>query len=70
MNDFLTMIKSIDLNNLLNIFDIQIAIAVILVFTLFRGAFATTIISIYYKIIKEAMFFERIKKLIMERRKK
>ena len=53
MNDFLTMIKSIDLNNLLNIFDIQIAIAVILVFTLFRGVFATTIISIYYKIIKK-----------------
>lgn len=48
MNAFLS---NIDVDNLLNIFDIQIAIAVILVFTLFRGAFATAIIKVYYRII-------------------
>ena len=53
MNNIKAMIQNIDVNNLLDIFDIQIAIAVILAFTLFRVAFATAIIKIYYKIINK-----------------
>ena len=52
-NNFLSLLTNIDINNLLNIFDIQIAIAMILIFTLFRGAFATAVIKLYYKIIKK-----------------
>ena len=53
MNDFVSLLKTIDVKSLMDIFDIQIAIAVILVFTLFRGAFATAIIKIYYKIVNK-----------------
>lgn len=53
MSSIESWIQSIDINNLLDIFDIQISIAVILVFTLFRGAFASGIIKVYYKIVKK-----------------
>ena len=53
MNDSVSLLKTIDVKSLMDIFDIQIAIAVILVFTLFRGAFATAIIKIYYKIVNK-----------------
>lgn len=52
MENFKQMLLSIDINNLLKIFDIQIAIAVLLVFVVFRNAFSKLIIKIYYKIIK------------------
>lgn len=52
MEDLKQMLNSIDLNNLLKIFDIQIAIAVLLFFILFRTLFSRIIIKIYYKIIK------------------
>lgn len=47
------MITSIDLNNLLAIFDIQIAIAVILIFILFRKVFSSLVIKFYYMLIKK-----------------
>lgn len=53
MDNIVSMLENIDIKNLMDIFDIQIAIAVILVFTLFRGAFATAIIKIYYRIVKK-----------------
>lgn len=46
------MLNSIDLNNLLKIFDIQISIAVLLFFVVFRTIFSRIIIKIYYKITK------------------
>ena len=46
------MITSIDLDNLLKIFDIQIAIGVLLFFVLFRKILASLLIKIYYAIIK------------------
>ena len=45
-------ITSIDINKLLTIFDIQIAIGIILFFFLFRFIFTKLIIKIYYMIIK------------------
>lgn len=39
MDKIQEMITSIDLNNVLKIFDIQIAVAVALMFILFRGVF-------------------------------
>lgn len=47
-------ITSIDLNRLLTIFDIQIAIGTVIFFFIFRNIFAKLIIKIYYKIIKSA----------------
>lgn len=44
-------ITSIDLNSLLKIFDIQIAIGTVLFFFIFRTAFTKLIIRIYYKLI-------------------
>ena len=41
-----------NLNDLLKIFDIQIAIAVLLFFVIFRTVFSRILIKIYYKIIK------------------
>ena len=52
MNNFKQMITSIDLDHLLKIFDIQIAIAVLLFFIFFRNVFAKIVIKIYYKITK------------------
>lgn len=45
-------ITSINIDNLLAIFDIQIAIGVLLFFILFRSAFSKLIIKIWYKISK------------------
>lgn len=45
-------ITSIDINRLLTIFDIQIAIGVVLFFFLFRLAFTKLIIKIYYFLVK------------------
>lgn len=52
MSNFKQMITSIDLDHLLKIFDIQIAIAVLIFFILFRTFFARIIIKIYYKLTK------------------
>lgn len=46
------MISSIDLNNLLKIFDIQISIAILLFFVIFRKVFSKILIKTYYKLIK------------------
>ena len=54
MDKLKEMVTSIDLNNLLAIFDIQIAIAVILIFILFRGVFSSIVIKCYYMFIKKA----------------
>ena len=45
-------IESIDINNLLKIFDIQIAICVLIFFVFFRKVFSRILIKIYYKIAK------------------
>ncbi len=52
MDKIKQMITSIDLDNLLKLFDIQIAIGTLLFFWLLRGFFSRTLIKIYYKIIK------------------
>lgn len=52
MDKIKQMITSIDLDNLLKIFDIQIALGVLLFFILFRSVFAKLIIKIYYRITK------------------
>lgn len=52
MENFKQMISSINLNDLLKIFDIQIAIAVLLFFVIFRTVFSRILIKTYYKIIK------------------
>lgn len=52
MNKLREIITSIDLDNLLKIFDIQIAIGVLIFFILFRGIFSKILIKIYYKLIK------------------
>lgn len=52
MNNLKQMITSIDLDHLLKIFDMQIAIAVLLFFIFFRTVFARMIIKIYYRITK------------------
>lgn len=52
MENIKQMISSINLNDLLKIFDIQIAIAVLLFFIIFRKIFSRILIKCYYKIIK------------------
>lgn len=52
MENIKELITSIDVNNLLTIFDIQIAIAIVVVFTLFRSLFSKIVISVYNSIIK------------------
>lgn len=52
MENLRQMLNSIDLNNLLKIFDIQIAIAVLLFFVVFRTIFSRILIKIYYKFTK------------------
>lgn len=46
------ILASIDINNLLKIFDIQIALAVFAIFLVGRKVFSTIIIKLYYKITK------------------
>ena len=52
MENMQQMLNSIDLNNLLKIFDIQIAIAVLLFFILFRTIFSRLLIKTYYTITR------------------
>ncbi len=52
MENIKQMLNSIDLNNLLAIFDFQIAIAVLLFFCVFRKIFSRILIKAYYKITK------------------
>lgn len=52
MENIRQMLNSIDLNNLLKLFDIQIAIAVFLFFFVFRTIFSRILIKIYYKFTK------------------
>lgn len=53
MDKLREIVTSIDLNNVLKIFDTQIAIAIVLIFILFRGVFSSIIIKIYYVIAKK-----------------
>lgn len=48
MDNIKQMITSIDLDNLLKIFDIQISIAILIFFVLFKGIFSRILIKIYY----------------------
>lgn len=52
MENLRQMLNSIDLDNLLKLFDMQIALAVLLFFIVFRTIFSRIIIKIYYKITK------------------
>lgn len=52
MEKIMQLISSIDINRLLTIFDIQIAIGVFLFFFIFRHAFSKLLIKAYYIIIK------------------
>lgn len=52
MENIKQMLDSIDLDNLLTIFDFQIAIAVLLFFCVFRTIFSRILIKIYYKFTK------------------
>lgn len=52
MDKIKQMITSIDLDSLLKLFDIQIAIGVLLFFVLLRKVLSSLVIKIYYKIIK------------------
>ena len=46
------ILASIDLNNLLKIFDIQIAIGILVFFVILRSVFSKVVIGIYYKLTK------------------
>ena len=52
MDKLKQMITSIDLDNLLKIFDLQIALCTLLVFVVFRSVFSKVLIKIYYKLTK------------------
>lgn len=52
MDKLKQMITSIDLDSLLKIFDLQIAIGVLLFFVLLRKVLSSLVIKIYYKLIK------------------
>ena len=52
MDKLKEMVTAIDLDNLLKLFDLQIAIGVLLFFILLRGVLSTLVIKIYYKLIK------------------
>jgi len=52
MDSIKALIDSIDVNHLLKLFDLQIAVGICLVFLLLRGFFASVIIKGYYAIIK------------------
>ena len=52
MDNIKQMITSIDLDNLLKIFDIQISIAILVFFILFRGIFSRVLIKLYYMLTR------------------
>ena len=52
MNSLKQLIANVDLNKLLQVFDIQIAIAVLLVFIVFRSVFSRIILTVALKISK------------------
>lgn len=52
MDSIKALIDSIDVNHLLKLFDLQIAVGICLIFLLLRGFFASIIIKGYYAIIK------------------
>ena len=52
MDSIKALVDSIDVNNLLKLFDMQIAIGICLIFLLLRGVFASIIIKGYYAMIK------------------
>lgn len=52
MDKIKEMITSIDLDNLLKIFDLQIAIGVLLFFIVFRKVFSRVLIKLYYTLVK------------------
>lgn len=52
MENFKAMIETINIDSLLKVFNIQIAIGVLVVFIAFRNLFSRLIIKAYYKIMK------------------
>lgn len=52
MEEIKELLTSIDLDNLLKIFDIQISLGVLIFFIIFRGLFSKILIKIYYKLTK------------------
>lgn len=52
MENIKAMLDTIDINNLLKIFDIQIALGIFVIFFLFRGVFSRLIIKAYHTITK------------------
>ena len=52
MENIKGMLDTIDINNLLKIFDIQIAIGIFIIFFLFRGLFSRLVIKAYHTITK------------------
>ena len=52
MEELREMLTSIDLENLLKIFDIQIGLGVLVFFIIFKSLFAKILIKIYYKLTK------------------
>ena len=52
MENFKEIIKEIDIDSLLKVFNVQIAIVVLVVFIVFRNLFSRLIIKAYYKIMK------------------
>ena len=52
MEKFKGLINADNINNLLNIFDIQIAIGIFIIFVVFRTVFSRLVIKVYHKITK------------------
>ncbi len=52
MEELREMLTSIDLENLLKIFDIQIGLGVLVFFIIFKSLFAKILIKVYYKLTK------------------
>ena len=52
MENIKAMLDTIDINNLLKIFDIQIALGIFIIFFIFRGVFSRVIIKAYHTITK------------------
>ena len=52
MEELREMLTSIDLENLLKIFDIQIGLGVLVFFIIFKSLFAKILIKTYYKLTK------------------
>ena len=53
MEELREMLTSIDLENLLKIFDIQIGLGVLVFFIIFKSLFAKILIKTYYKLTKK-----------------